>query len=164
MMRIIHCIMVKSLSFLLEISMALLVLDVLLGVFSRYVLGHQVRWTEELACLLLVWSAFFGIALAFNSRAHLGIDVIVNMMFDAPRKTAMTIAHLVTISFTVAAFLYGGCFLLHKALFVTKNMLPALQILDAVLYVPIPVCGLFILYFEIHNLVTDLRGAKETEA
>ena len=79
-MRIFHNVMVKTLSLLLEVSMALLVLDVLLGVVSRYVMGSQVPWTEELAGLLLVWSSFFGIALAFNSRAHLGIDLIVNMM------------------------------------------------------------------------------------
>ena len=163
-MRRFHDLMVKILSFLLEVSMGLLVLDVLLGVVSRYVVGRQVSWTEELACLLLVWSSFFGIALAFNSRAHLGIDLIVNMMDDAPKKTAATIAHLVTLTFTVVAFLYGGCFLLHKAMFVTPNVMPALHVRDAVMYLPIPVCGLFILYFEICNFVADLRGASEKEA
>ena len=163
-MRSFHDLMVKILSFLLEVSMGLLVLDVLLGVVSRYVVGKQVSWTEELACLLLVWSSFFGIALAFDSRAHLGIDLIVNMMGNAPKKTASTIAHLVTLAFTVVAFLYGGCFLLHKAAFVTPNVMPALQISDAVMYLPIPICGLFILYFEICNFAADLRGADEKEA
>lgn len=163
-MRKIYTFMVKTLSFLLETSMAILVLDVLLGVVSRYVMGSQVPWTEELACLLLVWSSFFGIALAFNSRSHLGIDLVVNMMSDTPRKTAATIAHLVTLAFTVTAFLYGGCFLLHKAMFVTRNVMPALQIPDAVMYLPIPVCGLFILFFEIRNFAADLRGADEKEA
>ena len=163
-MRKIHNVMVMILSFLLEASMALLVLDVLLGVVSRYILGDQVPWTEELACLLLVWSSFFGIALAFNSRSHLGIDLIVNMMTDAPRKTAATIAHLVTLTFTVVAFLYGGCFLLHKAMYVTPNVMPALHVRDAVMYLPIPICGLFILYFEICNFVADFRGADRKEA
>ena len=163
-MRKIHTVMVKILSFLLEVSMAVLVLDVLLGVVSRYIMGDQVPWTEELACLLLVWSSFFGIALAFNSRSHLGIDLIVNMMADAPRKTAATIAHLVTLTFTVAAFLYGGCFLLHKAMYVTPNVMPALHIRDAVMYLPIPICGVFILFFEICNFAADLRGEDEKEA
>ena len=163
-MRKLHTVMVRILSFLLETSMAVRVLDVLLGVLSRYIVGRQVPWTEELACLLLVWSSFFGIALAFNSRAHLGIDLIVNMMQDAPRKTAATLAHLVTLAFTVVTFLYGGCFLLHKAMFVTPNVMPALQIPDAVMYLPIPICGIFILYFEIRNFAADLRGAEGKEA
>lgn len=163
-MRFFHDVMVKTLSFLLEASMALLVLDVLLGVVSRKVLGDQVSWTEELACLLLVWSSFFGIALAFNSRAHLGIDLIVSMMGSTPHKVAATIAHLVTITFTVVTFLYGGFFLLHKAMFVTPNVMPALHVRDAVMYLPIPVSGLFILYFEIRNFAADLRGTDEKEA
>lgn len=163
-MQKIHIVMTRTLSFLLEASMALLVLDVLLGVVSRYFMGSQVSWTEELACLLLVWSSFFGIALAFKSRAHLGIDLIVNLMSESPRKTATTLAHLITITFTVVAFLYGGCFLLHKAAFVTRNVMPALQIPDAVMYLPIPVSGLFILYFEICNFAADLRGSNGKEA
>ena len=159
-----HNIMVKILSFMLEVSMALLVLDVLLGVVSRYIVGHQVRWTEELACLLLVWSSFFGIALAFNSRSHLGIDLIVNLMGDTPRKTAVMIAHIVTIIFTITAFLYGGCVLLHKAVFITPNRMAALHAWDAVLYLPIPVSGFFILFFEVRNFLSDLRSADGKEA
>ena len=39
-MQKIHTVMVKIMSFLLETSMVLLVLDVLLGVVSRYVVGR----------------------------------------------------------------------------------------------------------------------------
>ena len=69
-----------------------------------------------------------------------------------------------TIVFTVVAFLYGGCFLLHKAMFVTRNVMPALQIPDAVMYLPIPVSGLFILYFEICNYAEDVLGRNRKEA
>lgn len=163
-MRIVHNLMVRSLSLLLECCMALLVLDVLLGVVSRYVMGSQVPWTEELACLLLVWSSFLGIALAFDTRAHLGIDLIVNMMDNAPRKAAMMFAHIVTIVFTIVVFLYGGVFLLHKAMYVTPNVMPALHVRDAVMYLPIPIAGLFILCFEFFNFAADLRGEKGKEA
>ena len=44
-MRVFHNVMVKILSFLLETSMAVLVLDVLLGVLSRYIVGRQVPRT-----------------------------------------------------------------------------------------------------------------------
>ena len=32
------------------------------------------------------------------------------------------------------------------------------------MYLPIPICGLFILYFEICNFAADLRGADGKEA
>ena len=43
-------------------AVALLVIDVLLGVASRYLWGAQIKWTEELATVLLVWVSFLGIA------------------------------------------------------------------------------------------------------
>ena len=163
MQKNIHNLIILVLSFLLEASMAVLVLDVLLGVVTRFVIGNQVTWTEELARLLLIWSSFFGIALAFNSRSHLGIDLVVNLMSSAPRRTAMILAHLVTLVFVIVAFVYGGGILLYKY-FVLWNPLPMLQIPDAVMYLPIPVSGLFILYFEIRNFAADLRGADGKEA
>lgn len=163
-MQLVHNLMVKLLALLLEVCMALLVLDVLLGVVSRYVMGSQVPWTEELACLLLVWSSFLGIALAFNSRAHLGIDLVVNMMDTKSRKVAMVFAHLVTIVFTIVVFLHGGYYLLHKALYFTPNEMPALHIPDAVMYLPIPIAGLFILFFELNNFAADLEDGKGKEA
>jgi len=42
--------------------------------------------------------------------------------------------------------------------------MPALQIPDAVMYLPIPVSGLFILYFEICNYAEDVLGKKGKEA
>ena len=163
-MQIVHNIMVRILGVLLEVCVAFLVLDVLLGVVSRYVMGSQVPWTEELACLLLVWSSFLGIALAFDSRAHLGIDLVVNMMDDASRKAAMMFAHIVTIVFTAVVFLYGGIFLLHKAMFVTPNVMPALHVRDAVMYLPIPISGFFIFFFELNHFAADLEGEKGKEA
>ena len=46
--------LVRVLEWLTIVLFAALVLDVLWGVVSRYVLGTQSRWTEELAIYLLV--------------------------------------------------------------------------------------------------------------
>ena len=57
-----------------------LVVDVLLGVFSRKILGDQIRWTEELARFLLVWISFLGGALAYIADKHLGVDLLVERL------------------------------------------------------------------------------------
>ena len=49
-------------------AVALLVIDVLLGVASRYLWGAQIKWTEELAGVLLIWVSYLGIAAAFEAR------------------------------------------------------------------------------------------------
>ena len=43
-----------------------------------------------------------------------------------------------------------------------RNILPALQISDVVMYLPLPVSGVFILIYELANLSADWKR-RETE-
>ena len=137
-------------------AVALLVIDVLLGVASRYLWGAQIKWTEELAGVLLIWVSYLGIAAAFEARAHLGIDILTNR-FAAGMKLKMAFfIHFVTLAFTLIVFEIGGVRLVMQALH-HWNVLPALQVSDVVQYLPLPVSGLFSLLFEVCNLREDLK-------
>lgn len=137
-------------------AVAILVLDVLLGVASRYLWGAQVKWTEELATILLIWVSFLGAAAAFEARAHLGIDFLTARFSPSARRKTELAAHLCTIGFVVIAFLFGGSILVRQAL-IHRNILPALQVSDVVMYLPLPVSGVFILIYEIANLASDWK-------
>ena len=63
-----------ALNGVLIIAVALLVLDVVWGVFTRYAMGEQAKWSEELARFLLVWVSLLGGAVAFGTKGHLGVD------------------------------------------------------------------------------------------
>lgn len=62
----------------------------------------------------------------------------------------------------VIAFLLGGSILVRQAL-IHRNILPALQISDVVMYLPLPVSGVFILIYEVANLTADWRRNKSGE-
>ena len=68
--------LVKGLEVLLVVGMAVLVVDVLWGVFSRYALGEQTRWPEELAGYRLVWSSLMGAAVPFREKGHRGVCLV----------------------------------------------------------------------------------------
>ena len=53
-----------------------LVIVVLLGIFSRYVLCNALPWTGELAIFLLVWIVFLGISVVENEQQHIGMFFI----------------------------------------------------------------------------------------
>ncbi len=145
----------KLLNLFLIVAVSALVIDVLLGVGSRYLGGAQIKWTEELATVLLIWVSFLGIAAAFEAKAHLGIDIVVNY-FDPGMKAKMSVfAHLVTIAFVIIAFEIGGIKLVMQAV-KHWNVMPALQVSDVIQFLPLPVSGLFILLFELYNLKKDL--------
>ena|SRR3990172_4048756 len=57
---------------------ALLVLDVVAGVFTRYVLNAALPWTDELGGFLLGWLSFWGAALLFHDDGHISFGLIVN--------------------------------------------------------------------------------------
>jgi len=120
-----------------------LLLDVLWGVFTRYLLGDQARWTEELARFLMVWLAFLGAALAYVRQAHLGVDVLVERMEPAARKVVMLVEHAVVFLFAVFVLGFGGAELFRERLASGQTM-PALGIFKAWQYLCVPVSGALI--------------------
>lgn len=153
----------RILNFCLIAAVALLIVDVLLGVASRYLWGAQIKWTEELATVTLIWVSFLGIAAAFEARAHLGIDLVTDRFTPGmQRKTALFI-HIVTLLFVFIVFEIGGVKLVVQAIH-HWNVLPALQVSDVIQYLPLPVSGLFILLFEVCSLRNDLVPQPETNA
>ena len=66
-----------------------LVIDVLWGVFTRFVLDSPSRWTEEIARLLLIWVALLGAAVAYGRREHLGFDYLVEQLDQGAQAVAV---------------------------------------------------------------------------
>lgn len=58
--------------------MAVMTLMILLQVFYRYVLNDSFSWTEELAKILMVWSAFLVAPWAYRMGANVSIELFVD--------------------------------------------------------------------------------------
>lgn len=157
----------KFLSLLLMITMALLVFDVVWGVFSRYIMGEQTKWTEELARFLLVWVALLGGAVAFGTKGHLGVDYFVGKFDPDIRKTTALFSHLVVLFFAISIFLIGGGRVVYDAL-VLEQMTPALGWKMGYVYMALPISGFFMVLFTLENLietwVTPADALDETDA
>ena len=59
---------------------AALFLTVLLQVFTRYVLGTPLTWTEEIARYLLIWTTFVAAAYVSARRLHISVDLLVSKL------------------------------------------------------------------------------------
>jgi len=53
-----------------------MVIIVLLQVFTRYVLGSPLLWTEELSRVSLIWITFLSAVILFTQDKHIKIEVI----------------------------------------------------------------------------------------
>ena len=78
--------------------MAILVVDVFLGVWSRYVLHATFQWYDEVARLCFVWMVFLGAAVAVRRGAHFRLHLLVDRLGPRLRRaTDLVVALLVAV-------------------------------------------------------------------
>lgn len=156
-LRVLYAGLTRGLELLIIVTMALLVVDVVWGVFTRYALGEQAKWTEELARFLLIWVALLGGALAFRSKAHLGVDYFVNLLHPDARRVTAVVAHLVVLFFAGAVLLLGGANVVREALALEQTT-PALGWKMGYVYLALPISGFFVVLYTVDNVMQTLRG------
>ena len=138
----------------------ILVIDVVLGVFTRKVLGNQIRWTEELATFLLIWLVFCGAAIAYYDKAHLGINLLMEKMHPEARKTTRIVSLTLVLVFTLGVMVWGGGVLTMER-FEYQQMMSTLGIQKAWQYLAVPFSGFFIALFNIGMLIETIKSNPE---
>lgn len=149
--------LVKSLEFVVVVAMGVLTLDVLWGVFSRYVLHKQSKWTEELAVILLVWVSLLGASVAFGAKVHLGVDYFISKLDLEAQKVNEIIVNLVIIAFAAAVMIFGG-YVLVSATLLSGQDLPAMGFKKGYVYLAVPISGIFIVIFCLEAIAEILTG------
>ena len=147
------------LKWLLVAVFFILVIDVLWGVASRYLLGNQASWSEELARLLMVWLALLGAALACREDRHLGLDAIVRQWPDEVQGHGRLFVHVAVMTFALIVMAGGGWQLVDQR-FAMGQTLPALGVAKAWFYLALPVSGLLITLFSLEAFVAALLGVR----
>ena len=71
-------------------TLTLCVILVNVNVVFRYFLNNPIRWTDEVVTSLFVWTVFMGSAYAHRRHAHLGVDIVVNLV-KGPSKTVIEV-------------------------------------------------------------------------
>ena len=61
-------------------TLTLCVILVNVNVIFRYFLSSPIKWTDEIVTSLFVWTVFMGSAYAHRRHAHLGVDIVVNLV------------------------------------------------------------------------------------
>jgi len=158
--------LVVLLKVLLIVVFSILLVDVIWGVGSRYILGDQASWSEELARLMMVWLALLGAALASREDRHLGLDVLVRSWPTGASRIAEAVTHVAVILFALLVMTWGGYHLVDQR-FASGQTLPALKISKAWFYLALPVSGLLITLFSVEALIKlaggSSAGDSETE-
>jgi len=135
---------------------AVLVLDVLLQVFTRFVLNKPSSWTEELAVFMLIWVSLLGAAVALGRGAHLGIDYFVGKLPERVRLATEVFVFFCVAAFSFLVMVLGGIDLVRSTLELGQPS-PALNVQMGHVYLAVPISGFFLTLYAVIALVERLR-------
>src|ERR1035437_1399467 len=71
------------------------------GVFTRYVLGNPLVWSDELATIVFLWLAMLGSVVAYRRGEHIRLSVLVRKSSPHTRRILETISSVVTAIFVI---------------------------------------------------------------
>jgi TRAP-type C4-dicarboxylate transport system permease small subunit len=123
--------------------MIALVVDVFLGVFSRYVLQATFKWYDEVARLCFVWIIFLGAAVAVRRRLHFRVHLLIDRLRPAARVNAGRFVTLTVIAFG-AILVAGG---IRMAPIAMRQVTDALEISQLWFFGALPVGGALMILF-----------------
>lgn len=121
----------------IAIIMALMTVITFANVIARYVFNSNILWALELTVYLFAWLILIGASYCVKKSAHLGVDVVINMLSPAMRRimALMAVAACLAFSFLLlkASWDYWYPFATKRA-FLESNDVPMpdfLQFLSA---------------------------------
>ncbi|MBF0277954.1 MAG: TRAP transporter small permease subunit [SAR324 cluster bacterium] len=129
-----------------------MIVTVFVQVVARNVLQEPFIWTLDIAQLLFSWCIFLGAALALRWDAHYNVDIV-------PRQWVLlgsvfrVIAHLASIVVITVLAVYGSIF---TELGLTR-FAPALGISEFWFFLPIPLGGIFMMFFLAEIIPNDFQ-------
>jgi TRAP-type C4-dicarboxylate transport system permease small subunit len=138
---------------LLLIILILTMLDMLLGVFTRYVTGKAIYWAEEVGTFGLVWMTMVGTGIAVKKGLHFSMPTFVGRFPPGVRYGIALANHFLIILFGALMFFTGTNMTLQSS-----NMFsPALEVNLGILNSAAIACGVLIVVYEGQRGLATLR-------
>ncbi|MFK8163218.1 MAG: TRAP transporter small permease [Lewinella sp.] len=125
---------------------------VLWGVFTRYAIGDQAGWTEELARYLLIWISLLGSAYAVANRSHIAISLLPDSLEGTRKRNLDRVIDVLILIFALGVLVFGGAYFVWLA-FSLGQQAPTLGIPIGVVYLAVPLAGLLISFFQLKDII-----------
>ena len=142
----------------LVVIFALLVLDVLFQVFSRYFLGTSFTWTEEFARFSLIWMTILGAAYLNAKKEHLSMDYLYQKFSQTNKRKASILIEVFIFLFALVVMVIGGFNLVYTTLHL-EQLSGTLRIPLGYVYAIMPFSGLLIMCFSVYH-ISNIYSSK----
>lgn len=155
----------RILEVIVVIVMAVLVIDVVWNVISRYLLNAPSSFSVELARYLLIWVGLLGGAYASGKKEHIAINLLPQKLQKKnpeKRRKLDIFINILVILFVFLVFIIGGIRLMYIAFKMTQ-VSATMQIPMGIVYLALPLSGLLIIFYSIHEIIYGLPEHMEEE-
>ena len=133
--------------------MVVLTLDLMLGVFSRYVLVQTFTWYDEIARICFVWVVFLGAAVGVRRHSHFHLHLLVDRAPPRTQRAIAVLGRLVVVGFAAALVQQGWAFV-DLGRF---QQTPVMGLPKSWVYLAMPTGGALIILFSLAPLGRALR-------
>ena len=147
----------KLIQLLLAAIMIVMVVLTFYQVIMRYVFNNTPSWTEEVVRFLFVWASLVGAAIGIQEKAHIGIDVVVNLFPKRLQEFVSILVHAL-----IAAF--GGIVLYYSipVISITANQkAPATGLKMSYVYLSTLVFGVLCILYAAKEILATCRRRKK---
>lgn len=86
---------------LIALILGLMTIITFANVIARYVFNSNILWALETTVFLFAWLVLIGASYCIKTRAHLGVDVILNLVSPAMRRILAMMAVICCLAFSV---------------------------------------------------------------
>ncbi|ENH95890.1 C4-dicarboxylate transport system permease small protein [Gracilibacillus halophilus YIM-C55.5] len=147
----------KVVKILVGIFIAVMAVTIILQVFSRYVLGSSLTWSEEMARYFSIYAVFFGAALALRRQNLIAVEVLHEFLPKHITKWLKLIVQVICVVFFIVLIVQGFNMMDR----VSTQQSPALQISMLIPYASIPIGGMLMILNSFAVSIELLKGVNE---
>lgn len=149
----------KFLSWSVIVLMAVITVNVLWQVFSRFVLQNPSSFTEELARYMLIWIGILGAAYVAGQKLHLAIDLLSTKLKGKPNSFLEVFIQTCIFMFAFFVMVIGGIRLVYITLQLNQ-ISAALQVPLGYVYLVIPISGLLMMFYSVYFITEEIKKIK----
>ena len=130
-------------------------------VISRYVLGHSLSWSEELARYIFIWQIWLGSSYCVQKNRHIRIDIFTHKLPKGAKNVFETFVAIVSIAFLI--------FLTFKGIKIVQMVSrmgqtsAALKLPMSYVYACIPVSCILMMIRYIEHIIKMFRSEEMEE-
>lgn len=151
----------RTLEFVTGTLFAVMVAVTMWQVIGRYIFNNPSTVSEEFLRFSLVWLSFLAAAYALGKNSHIAFTLLRDRLTQKKKLSIDLAIQASFLAFATVIMIYGG----GKAVSLTMEQIsPSLNVPMGLVYLALPVSGIFVLFYSIVNLIDIFAGRKREVA